>query len=153
MNAYIASFMLLVAIGFALPASAAVAEEQIASNADSDEAENTSTLRSDIFDDVFETWRQSIAFGSTFFNSQHLFAEEEVGSLGKYYPLVAGRANEFSVADSGGVEQNDEQAFILVQNLVPQPIAADKQDDMKPAWTYLPARWKLADNRHVEGAP
>ncbi|MEP2989054.1 MAG: hypothetical protein ABJN65_01670 [Parasphingorhabdus sp.] len=117
MNAYIASFMLLVfnAVGFATPATDAVAAERIAPNAKSNLAERNIAQTSDA--------------------------------------SVLEQADQCSSPQSSGFNHLDHKVCILSRDVTLLPIATGEHGDTKVISLHSPVHKKLADKRHVEGAP
>lgn len=117
MNAYIASFMLLVfnAVGLAVPAIGAVAEERVATDTKPVETQKTAVLTSHGF---------------------------EIGQADHCSALPSNRVAGFDFAACD---------YIALSSL---PLTASIENGgAKAILVFLPERLKLADNRHIEGAP
>jgi len=117
MNAYIASFMLLVfnAVGLAVPAIGAVAEERVATDTKPAETQNSANL------------------------TKHGL---EVGQADQCLSVPSKRATGFDYGACNNIGLSSLPLFANIENGGTTAILA-----------FLPERSKLADNKHIEGAP
>lgn len=117
MNAYIASFMLLVfnAVGLAMPATEAVAEERIAANPKIGETP----------DSVEPTTRAT----------------------------AVGEVEKCAIAYGAASHNKDNHICLLIDSNAQRIAANTNIIGVEPIWAHLPIYTKMADNRHVEGAP
>lgn len=155
MNAYIASFMLLLvnAIGLAVPASAAT-HESVSSDPKA-AVEPVLPLPSEAFDDAVQKWRETVAVKAQSYYPPRAVAENQSGlSIVRFLLSEAGETAQCTVIKSSGSYDLDNQSCRVVLRSVPAPVAADESGNAKSTWVSLPIRWELGDkSEYVEGAP